>query len=311
MEDTKLDICLAMYNGAEWLEDFLWSIKRQSHLNWRLIVSDDGSTDESMNILRDFFCHDTDRLLVVNRKNIGLGIVANFQDALLASSAEYIFLADQDDVWLPEKLKELFIQIKTLEGEQKSAALVFSDMLVVDENLKTISDSWWRYCKASPQWAFSLKNLLCQNVAPGCSIVINRSLIEVALPAPACALMHDWWLMLVCSITGVIGYCPGKTLLYRRHTKAATYSDLGGFFSGFMRFLFRGNMVRENFMDTVRQALSLCMTYEKVMSKSNLYLINDYIRASHENWIIKRWILLKHGIRRTSIQGTFRFYFWI
>lgn len=311
MEDIEIDICLAMYNGAEWLEDFLHSIKSQSQLNWRLIVSDDGSTDESVNILKSFFHDDNDKLLIVNRQRFGHGVVANFHDALSASRAEYVFLADQDDVWLPEKLQILCSNIKNLEGKKKSAALVFSDMLVVDANLKTISNSWWHYSKASFQWAFFFKNLLSQNVVPGCSIVINRRLLDIALPIPAGALMHDWWLILVCSIFGVIGYCPEKTLLYRRHIKAATYSNTGGIISGIERFLFQKNLVRKNFMDTVQQASLINSIYGKIMSKSNFDLLNSYIKSAQKNWIFKRWILLRYGIRRATIQGTFRFYFWI
>lgn len=311
MEDSELDICMAMYNGAEWLEDFLWSIKRQTHSKWRLIVSDDGSNDGSLDILKSFFCNDPNRLVIVVRESIGRGIVRNFHDALAAARADYIFLADQDDVWLPDKLSKLYKLIKELEGEDKSAALIFSDMLVVDEHLNTLSDSWWRYSGVTPKWVFSFKNMLCQNAVPGCSVVINRRLLDAALPIPASALMHDWWLLLVCSIVGKIAYCPDKIFLYRRHKKAATYSDMGGVIAALGRFFFQGKMVRSNFHDTVTQAISLKSVYEKRMSKPNLLVVQDYINASKENWIVKRWLFIKNGIRRTTLKGTFRFYFWI
>lgn len=311
MTDALIDICMTTYNGAEWLEEFLLSLRRQTHHKWRLLVSDDGSKDGSLDILCSFFNDDPNRLIVVDRPCIGTGIVRNFHDVLKASQADYVLLADQDDVWLPEKITTLFRAIEELEGSDKSPALIFSDMVVVDEHLNILSNSWWKYSGAKPQWALSFRNLLCQNTVPGCSLIINRSLLHAALPIPVQALMHDWWLLLVCAIVGKTGYSPEKTVLYRRHKRAATYSDMGGIIAALGRFVFRGKTVRKDFNKTVLQALSLKLVYEKRLSKCDLRVLQEYIRAAEENWFVRRWLLIKNRIHRTTIKGSFRFYFWV
>lgn len=311
MTNSSIDICLATYNGAKWLEEFLYSLKNQSHQAWRLIVSDDGSSDESLDILKSFFCDEPSRLEVVKRVAIDKGIVRNFNNALVSSRADYILLADQDDVWLPEKLDNLLSVIKQLEGSDKFPALVFSDMVVVDDKLTVLSDSWWSYTRTKPQWALSFRNLLCQNNVPGCAIIINRRLLDYALPIPAEALMHDWWLLLVSAAIGKIAYCQEKTLLYRRHHMAATYIEIGGVLAALRRLVFHGDAIRKDFNKTTFQALAFKQIYENKLSGCNLGILEDYIRAPKENWFIKRWLLVKNRIRKPTITASFRFYFWV
>ena len=306
-----LDICLATYNGAPWIGDFLLSLERQTYDRWRLIVSDDGSEDGTLDIIRVFFSSKPNKLLEVRRKCVGEGIIRNFQESLKYSQADYVLLADQDDVWLPEKLATLLKEIQKLEDANKLPAILFSDMLVVDENLDILNNSWWNHCKASSKWALLFKNVLSQNTVPGCSVIMNRRLLDVALPIPAYAQMHDWWLLLVSVILGKVGSCPEKTMLYRRHSRAATYSETGGIVAALGRFIAGGSALREDYKKTISQGIALEETYASRMCKHDLELLQEYIESAEKNWLIRRWLLLKNRIRRTTIKATIRFYFWV
>ena len=106
-QSKTIDICLATYDGAAWVQEFLNSLDAQTYTDWRLVVSDDASKDGTLEIIRIHFTNTPEKLSIVQRERTGAGVVQNFQDAIEASSSEYILLADQDDVWMPEKLRAL------------------------------------------------------------------------------------------------------------------------------------------------------------------------------------------------------------
>ena len=126
---------------------------------------------------------------------------------------------DQDDVWFPDKIAVTLGKMQELEGRHggERPLLVHTDMKVADGNLRVVADSLWRYQKSDPVRGEALNRLLVQNCATGCSMMINRALCDLALPIPAEAMMHDWWLVLVAAAFGTIGHCAEPTLLYRQH----------------------------------------------------------------------------------------------
>jgi hypothetical protein len=130
---------------------------------------------------------------------------------------------DQDDVWLPQKVELSVNQILKLEAENpETPILVFTDLTVVDEQLRVLSDSFWHFQRIDPQHTRP-ELLIFDNVATGCTVIFNRLLKDVAEPIPTEAVMHDWWLALVCSLYGKLGHLNERTILYRQHGR----NDLG------------------------------------------------------------------------------------
>lgn len=310
---ATVDICLATFNGAPWLRSLLDSLEQQQLHDWRLIVSDDFSKDETLNILRSYFTERPDKVLFVSKARTEADVIRNFQDALAASTADYIFLADQDDVWLPHKLGELLTTIRVVEGAPAKPALVYSDMLVVNANLAPMSDSWWAYSGIDARWATSLRGLLTQNAVPGCSMVVNRRLLALALPIPPDALMHDWWLILVAQALGRTGCVPQVTMLYRRHQAAVTYFDRRGWSAAasIRSFLLQRKQVRDEFKATAKQSRCLLERSQFLLSEDQRTLIEDYARAGMSGWWRRRWLMLRHRIRKPSLKATIKMYFWI
>jgi hypothetical protein len=151
-----------------------------------------------------------------------LGVLGNFAalaEAALNSSAPYIAFADQDDVWHPEKLAW---QLACLGEAQRASSpdtpiAVHSDLEVVDAQLRPIHRSFLRYQGLWHETDRPLRTLVVQNFVTGCTLLINRPLLELAVPIPPAALVHDWWLALCAAAAGRLEFVPQPTVRYRQH----------------------------------------------------------------------------------------------
>lgn len=157
-----------------------------------------------------------------------LGVVQNFSLALSLCSRRYVALSDQDDVWLPDKLATALAAMHKGEAAYGASCplLVYSDLTVVSADLRPISASFMRskgLCNASPHDALTI--LLTQNFATGSTMLVNRPLLERALPIPEEAVFHDWWLALVAASCGHVLYVDHPTVAYRQHDSNALGMD--------------------------------------------------------------------------------------
>ena len=206
----KIAIVLASYNGAKYIEDQIRSIQAQSIESWSLFIRDDGSSDDTMAKVTALLGDDHRAILV--RDNLGtLGPIKNFSELMrlaLEDGADYIFLADQDDVWHPEKLRIFIDEMGRLEGVagKELPLLVHSDLDVVNDSIETIHPSFMKYMRLAPNQS-AIRVFLCQNIVTGCVCMVNRALLNLALPVPQEVLMHDWWLALLASACGRIASC--------------------------------------------------------------------------------------------------------
>jgi len=213
-------IVIATFNGADFLSDQLKSLIDQSESNWTLLVQDDGSTDETLEILREFARKD-ERIRVLGQKQDCPGSAMGNFSSLLQSAydqgAEYVFCCDQDDVWEPAKLELIMNHLKTLEGQNRAPSLVHHDLAVVGEHLEPIAGSFVERMQLSPLDESNPQRLLSRNEVTGCAMAFNRSLLEIALPVPDQAVMHDWWLALCAGFFGRLEFVPEVLVKYRQH----------------------------------------------------------------------------------------------
>jgi len=214
-------VLLAAYNGAEFLSDQIRSIQGQTISNWTLLVRDDGSQDNTRNVLEKLAAKDK-RIRCVDDRLGSLGAARNFGELMRVAwveGAEIVFFSDQDDVWLPTKMRE---QIDALDKMEESHGrdtpiLVYSDLEVVDRWLQPIHHSFMRYQGLTHEAQSPLRVLVTQNFVTGCATVINRSLLKLAVPLPTDVVMHDWWVALCAAACGQIGHLSNPTLRYRQH----------------------------------------------------------------------------------------------
>lgn len=214
----SIEILLATYNGAEHLPELFSSLEGQTRQDWQLLVRDDGSSDATPQLLQGFQAKHPLQVKILTGGSAAQGAKDNFATLLSAATADYLLFADQDDVWLPNKIAHLLQAAQRLGDTQPARPLlVHSDLQVVDERLQRLSPSFWAYQGISATDGQRFPRLLAENCVTGCAMLINRPLRDLALPMPEQAIMHDWWLALVASAFGHIEALAEPTVLYRQH----------------------------------------------------------------------------------------------
>jgi rhamnosyltransferase len=211
----QIDVLLATYNGEKFLSEQIDTILNQSYNNFRLIISDDCSSDSTVQILKEYSKKDERIILYFQKEN--LGVVRNIEFLLNKVENDIYMLADQDDFWENEKIEKY---LELLEKEKSD--LVFGDLEVVDENLNLIESSFVNYMN------FNYKIEKCLNsyelnylysCVTGCTIMSKKSYISKILPLPCTSkyLIHDHWIGLIVSFSGKISYMPKSYIKYRQH----------------------------------------------------------------------------------------------
>lgn len=219
MKDTKtVDILLSTHNGEAYLEPLLNSIINQTYHHWRLIIRDDGSQDNTREILRAFKEKYPDKIILIVEEIRNIGVVPSYSMLLDLSTSDYVMLCDQDDVWLPQKIEHSVNAISRVESEKAGPVMVFTDLIVADKNLNIISDSFFEYRRLNRNHT-ELQRLLVQNVVTGCTVIMNRQLAKMVVPIPEEAIMHDWWIALVASLRNGVYFDCNKNILYRQHAQ--------------------------------------------------------------------------------------------
>jgi glycosyltransferase involved in cell wall biosynthesis len=214
----QVDVVLASFNGDKYIGDQILSILNQSYKNIHIIVTDDGSSDSTVEIIKELASKHPN-IEMVNCCRQG-GVVQNFEKGLSYSKGDYIFLADQDDIWLPGKVENALSFIKEKEKllSKETPIMVFQDLIVVDVNLKTLSESFYSYNKLDPLNNLDIRYLYWRSTVYGCTAIFNKALKNRSIPFPKNIPMHDHWLALNAAIEGGIFFNPRKDILYRQHT---------------------------------------------------------------------------------------------
>tara|TARA_B100001248_G_scaffold260684_1_gene249609 strand:+ start:13466 stop:14179 length:714 start_codon:yes stop_codon:yes gene_type:complete len=197
-----ISVCLASYNGQDFIERQVRSILAQIEANDELIISDDGSTDRTIEILENIH-DDRIKLLHANSRNV----IHNFQISIQHARGDYIFLADQDDLWLDGKVK------KSMEKLKSGYCLALTDCKIVDENGEVLVDSYFKLRHSRPGF---LNNFI-RNSFMGCCMAFTKDVKDRALPFPANIPMHDLWIGLVAHTMGKVSFIHEPLLLYHRH----------------------------------------------------------------------------------------------
>lgn len=213
----KVDVLLATYNGEAFIQQQIVSILDQTHTDIRLLIRDDGSTDRTCEIIDALCALDTERLVRITDGSKNLGAAGNFAALLEHSTAPYCMFADQDDVWMPDKIEATLacmLEAETLHPA--SACLVFTDVAVGNAAGEVVAPSFFDYMGILPTRT-RYPALFLQNTVIGCTVMVNHALVAQALPLPQAIVMHDWWLALVASGLGHIAFLDRATMLYRQH----------------------------------------------------------------------------------------------
>lgn len=211
----KISVALAAYKGEQYIAEQLDSILKQLGENDEIIVSDDYPQGETRNIVQEYVNRD-ERIRYIEGE--GKGVVTNFENALKACTGDVIFLCDQDDVWLPDKVSSVMAEIRN------GADIVLHDASVTDGNLNVTEPSFFAIRKSNVDY----KSNLLKNTFVGCCMAFTRQVMLDTLPFPKELPMHDWWIALAAIKKGYNAVLLEKPLiLWRRHGGNVTGGKTG------------------------------------------------------------------------------------
>jgi len=302
-EFPLVEILMATYNGEKYIARQIDSILAQTYNNWRLVVRDDGSTDRTSEILKDYSRLYPDKIYVTTNDGKRLGACQNFSLLLSNSSSQYIMFSDQDDVWLPGKIASSLDVIvrEEMACGKFNPILVHSDLRVVDEKMEVLSDSFWKYQNLDPEQAAKFPRALIQGYVVGATCIFNKSLRDVACPIPKQAIMHDWWLVLVACAFGKILHESGKNILYRQHGHNVIGAKKWGrkYFAHILKVFLGGDLHRK--LDSYfSQAATFLAIYRNRLTEKQLEIIAAFVSFPRLNFIERRLCFIKYGFYKSG-----------
>jgi glycosyltransferase involved in cell wall biosynthesis len=290
----QIAILMCTKNGAVFLGDQLKSIADQTHENWVLIVSDDGSTDETKEILERFADIQEQEIVLTNGP--GKGVCANFLS--LATDpridADYFAFSDQDDIWYQDKLRRALTWLGGVSNDTPALYCGRTELMSIDGQLYGLSPLFTRLP--------AFRNALVQNLAGGNTMVFNRAAKRIVEAAGTSeVVLHDWWLyQLVSAAGGVVHYDPQPSIKYRQHSNNLVGSNLG----------WRARTVRIRMMLSGRfrdwnetNIAALQRLPDDLILQSNREVVKLFAKARSAS-LLKRLVYLKQaGVYRQTLLG--------
>lgn len=226
-----ITVCIATYNGERYIRQQIESILSQLSDNDEVVVSDDGSTDNTLQKISNI----GDKRIKIVEGPHRHSPTLNFENAMQHAKGNYIFLADQDDVWMPNKVE---VCMKTLCKYD----CVVSDAIVTDCKLTPIVQSLYNMMHIQRG---KLYNLLWHNGYTGCCMAFKRSVLDLSLPFPKSTPMHDIWIGNVAAFCLSITFISDKLVLFRRHENTMSCNGKGSKYTTAQKLRFRWNVIKE------------------------------------------------------------------
>lgn len=318
----SVEIVLAAYNGGKYIAELLNSIVCQTYDNWKILVRDDGSSDNTNEIIDHYADSHPGKLRRIIDDNGNVGVIKNFEILLGGCCADYILLCDQDDFWMPDKIEKLINRMLSAEDEASKDCpiLIYSDYKIVDEELQEVAPSFWRLVNIKP-WHNSLNRLLVENVITGCTVMMNRKLVEMCLPFGKQIIMHDWWMGLVAALFGRLAYIEEQLVCYRQHDRNVIGARSNrNKIKDFIRKLLAGKVIKMYKMnrdiiknglvvEAAKQASSLLENYRELLNANDKKIIEKLIEFSNSNILKKQYLMMRYGFFRGRFLENIEFFF--
>ncbi len=287
----KVAILMSSFMGEQYLEKQLKSIINQTHKNWLLWISDDGSTDNTLNVIKKMNC---DKIKILRGPNLG-NYALNFLSMIKNKNikADYFAFSDQDDIWKNDKLAKAILYIKNI-NTNLPAAYCSRSILINSEDEKI---GFSKKINIRPNF----KNALIQNIMSGNTILFNnkcKKLIEKSNITNLTS--HDWLIyQVITGSEGFVYYDQNPSIYYRQHDNNLIGAQ-NSFFSVFKRIL-------HHFDGTYKKSLNIQLRFllenKFLLSKDNQIILNNFFKNKNHSNLFKRLQVLKLGIFRFSKKG--------
>ena len=296
----KIHILLSTYNGEQFLAEQIQSIQQQTVQDWKLLIRDDGSTDRTREIIREFVAQDSRIHWINENESKNLGVIKSFHNLAQFEEADVYFFSDQDDVWLPQKLELSLAQARKYPAEMP--LLVYMDLTVVNQDLEVLSNSMIR--SQSGHANTELVQELTENTVTGGVAMVNHALIQLWNQTED-ILMHDWYLALLATAFGKLVYIDQPGELYRQHE----HNVLGArTWSKRIKKWLRPSLLFRMYWDLIKKSQQqAAFLLDMPLSAEKRELVAAYVtildQPMHERWQILR----QYGLRKNKAFHTLVF----
>ncbi|MDG4498740.1 glycosyltransferase family 2 protein [Streptococcus suis] len=296
----KVNILMSTYNGQQFLTEQIRSIQEQSYTDWTLFIRDDGSSDNTKEILKNFERQDSRIHLIESDKSDNLGVIKSFHKLVNHDRADYYFFSDQDDVWLPNKLE---LSLKETQNYPADLPLmVYMDLKVVNQDLEIMTESMVK--SQSHHANTELVQELTENTVTGGVAMINHALAEMWQETDD-ILMHDWYLALLASAFGNLVFIDQPGELYRQHSDNVLGArTLSKRFKKWIRPHILFAVYWDLIKNSQKQARHLLLM---PLSQSNRELIEAFVTIMDKPMLDRFRILRKYGLRKNKTFHTLVF----
>lgn len=303
-EDKKVVILVAVYNGGKYLEELVESLISQTYKNIKIVLSDDGSTDNSTELIETLAKKDARIERYRSGEKFGsaamhfMHLIKAFQDE------EYVCLCDQDDVWKPDKVEKT---LKAMCDGEKGARLVHTDAHVTDVGLNIINESFHSFFSMKNELSFSER--LVENNVQGSSAMLNRELMRIVSGYDRRVIMHDWFIALCASAAGDIKYLPERTFFYRQHGENVVGASEKPQSISYILKRIKTDVSGDIIKGRHQAALVLELAGEK-MSENDRAAAEAYSLGVNKNKLKRLRDMEKFGIKPDSFLKKIKFLIW-
>ena len=289
--NINISVAIATYNGSKFVEEQLNSILNQTIVPREIIVVDDCSNDDTVQIINKLQKKHANIYLFINDNNCGP--IETFKNAILKCNYDFISLCDQDDIWELNKLQRCYEELLIINDVNRPC-MVFSDLKMIDVFGNAMEPSFWTVQGYNPR-KFNLKQLLIGNIVTGCTIMINKCMKEEISKMPVDdVMMHDHWIALIAYTNGNFKIIYEKLIRYRIHQTSVTLKSK-------ISFSQRLELFSNVFFDRKREYLS-----KNISQAESFYNIYNLRSSNDINKILKNFIYLKH---KSSLYRKFYVFF--
>lgn len=223
---------MSTYNGGQYLREQIESFIAQTNKDWQLFVRDDGSKDNTVEILTDYTQKCPHQIHIVDDVKENLGAGQSFMHLLEVTDADYYMFSDQDDVWMPDKIERTLRKLQDVESQYPGeAAGVFTDLTVVDKDLNVLMPSLWQGDNRHPEYTRNFyKQWVNRHATYGCTQMVNREAKKIVFPYhqfEGVQGAHDNWIEYILIKKGHYDYLDEPTIFYRQHGSNVVGANFG------------------------------------------------------------------------------------
>lgn len=264
----KIEILMATYNGEKYIREQIDSIINQTYKNWILLVRDDNSKDNTVSIIEEYEKKDS-RIRLLRDKKGNLGFVRNFEELMANSLEDFIMFADQDDYWIENRIEKYIEIITNLSSEDmEKPLLIHSNSFICDKELNIKKEKFISNCAEDKEFDIVFFNYIVQ----GSTALVNRKLINLALPFSSKVTLHDRYLHLLAEFLGKRIFLNQSLMKYRQHDN----NKIGANYSIVKKIL-----KKKYFNNEDRELiLEIRNKYIENINKEKIMKIDDYLEVT-------------------------------